>query len=296
MIQLKGKPVADSISEDIAGRITKLYENNIVPTLAIVRVGDNPGDVAYENGAIKRAKALGMQVEKYICPADMEDDDLVLVIESINNNSKIHGILLLQPLPAHMDADKVRNAICKEKDVDCISDASLCDFFLHDDYAFSPCTAESAMRILNHYDVDIAGKKAVVIGRSMVIGRPAALMLMRNNASVTVCHSKTPAEDLANYCREADIIVTAAGMASAVTAEMLTGKQIVVDVGINFDEEEKMIGDADFAGIEEADAAHGITPVPGGVGSVTNTVLMEHLLEAALRYLDKVDAERESEI
>ena len=283
MNHLKGKPVADKLANEIGKKIIKLYEKNVLPTIAIIRVGENPGDIAYENGAEKRAKTLGMKVEKFICDQGIAEDELIAVIDFINNNNSIHGVLLLQPLPAGIDSDKVRNAIAKEKDIDCISDASLADFFIKEDYDFAPCTAESAMRILEHYDIDPAGKKAVVIGRSMVIGRPAALMLMRKNASVTICHSKTPKEDLMKYCKDADIIVAAAGKLNTVTPEHLSGNQVIIDVGINFREEGKMTGDVDFDAIEKASAAQGVTPVPGGVGSVTNTVLMNHLLEAAIK-------------
>lgn len=275
---LKGKPVSEAVEGEIRAGLIPLYEQNIAPTLAIVRVGNNPGDIAYENGAIKKAKSVGVQAEKFTCPEDMEEEDVISVIQSLNENAGIHGILLLQPLPAKFDGDRIRNAISPEKDVDCTSDASLARFFVRGE-GFCPCTAESAMEILKHYGVEISGRRAVVIGRSMVIGRPAALMLMRENATVTVCHSKTPADTLRQACREADIIVTAAGKIDAVTEDMMTEKQVIVDVGINFDSEGKMRGDTDFEAAGRICRA--ATPVPGGVGSVTTAILMRHLVAAA---------------
>ncbi len=275
---LKGKPVAEAIDEALTAKMPTFYEKGIVPTLAIVRVGENGSDIAYENGAVKKAKKIGIQTEKFICDSKIEEGDLIAVLESINQNKNIHGVLLLQPLPSHIDSEKVRNAIASEKDLDCISDDALGRFFAGKN-AFAPCTAESCIEILKYYDVDIRGKRAVVIGRSMVIGKPVSLMLMKENATVTVCHTKTRPEDLLNLCRDADIIVAAAGARNTVTDEMISPGQVIVDVGINFDEEGKMTGDA---AISETQRVF-LTPVPGGVGSVTTTLLMKHLIEAAER-------------
>lgn len=281
---LKGKPVSEAVEAEIRERLIPLYEQNVVPTLAIVRVGNNPGDIAYENGAIKKAKAVGVQAEKFTCPEEMEEDDIISVIESLNENPAIHGILLLQPLPEKFDADRIRNSIAPEKDVDCTSDESLGRFFVKGD-GFAPCTAESAMEILKFYGVEASGKKAAVLGRSMVIGRPAALMLMRENVTVTVCHSKTAKEELIKACKDADIVISAAGKIDAVTADMMSDKQTIIDVGINFDEEGKMRGDADFEAAEKICRA--VTPVPGGVGSVTTAILMRHLVTATEEQLKR---------
>lgn len=282
---LKGKAVADRINEEILERTPALYEKGIVPTLAIVRVGENPSDIAYENGAVKKAKSLGLQPEKYICPADITEEDLIQVIQSINRDEKIHGVLLLQPLPKGIDAAKVRNTLAPEKDLDCISDDALGRMFTGRE-GYGPCTAESCIEILKYYNIPIKGKKAVVIGRSMVIGKPAALMLLQENATVTICHTKTAPEDLKAICRDADIIIAAAGKIGAVTADMAREGQTIVDVGINFDEEGKMTGDVDFEPVSQVLGEDGaITPVPGGVGSVTTSLLMRHLVQAAERSL-----------
>ena len=206
-------------------------------------------------------------------------------IQSINRDEKIHGVLLLQPLPKGIDAAKVRNTLAPEKDLDCISDDALGRMFTGRE-GYGPCTAESCIEILKYYNIPIKGKKAVVIGRSMVIGKPAALMLLQENATVTICHTKTAPEDLKAICRDADIIIAAAGKIGAVTADMAREGQTIVDVGINFDEEGKMTGDVDFESVSQALGEDGaITPVPGGVGSVTTSLLMRHLVQAAERTL-----------
>ena len=275
---LRGKPVADAIDRELSDLMPGYYEKGIVPTLGIIRVGENPSDIAYENGAVKKAAKIGIQTEKFICSKEIEQDDLIAVIESVNANRDIHGILLLQPLPAHIDSEAVRNAIAPQKDLDCISDGALGNFFTGSEEAFSPCTAESCMEILKYYNIPVEGKKVVVIGRSMVIGKPVSLLLLSENATVTICHSRTAEKDLADLCIQADIIVTATGKAGTLTADMVKEGQTVIDVGINFTEDGKMVGDAEFDEISQKAGA--ITPVPGGVGSVTTSLLMRHLLHA----------------
>ena len=275
---LKGKETAEKINGEIKERVNRLKEKGTEPALAIVRVGENPGDIAYERGAVKKAEALGIKPVKYTCPEDCTEEKLIKVIEDINGDRGIHGILLLQPLPKHMNSERVRNTIAAEKDVDCITDRSLGNLFIGKE-GFAPCTAESCMEILKHYDIPVMGKKAVVIGRSLVIGKPAAIMLMKDHATVTVCHTKTAEKDRRAFCRNADIIISAAGKINALTTEDVKEGQTVIDVGINFDENGKMKGDADFDSISTV--VKNITPVPGGVGSVTTTVLMRHLVEAA---------------
>lgn len=279
---LKGKPVADLISQHIEQNVEHLLDNGIVPTLGILRVGSNESDIAYENSAEKKAKSLGIFVEKFIMDENSREEDVIDVIKFINDNKNIHGLLMFRPLPKHMNEDRVRNHLKAEKDIDGITDGSLAGIFTGGGTGFPPCTAEAAMTILEHYGVDVAGKKVVVIGRSLVIGKPVAMMLMEKNATVTICHSRTAPEDLKKYCQDADIIVTATGKIGTLTAEHVNGKQIIVDVGINFNEEGKMCGDADFAGIEAAEGAAAMTPVPGGVGGVTTVLLLHHVIAAAM--------------
>ncbi|MBR5316255.1 MAG: bifunctional 5,10-methylenetetrahydrofolate dehydrogenase/5,10-methenyltetrahydrofolate cyclohydrolase [Firmicutes bacterium] len=276
---LKGKVAADALNETLLDRAVAICETGIAPTLAIVRVGENGSDIAYENGAVKKAQQVAVAVEKFICPENVEEDDLVEIIKYINDNEKIHGMLLLQPLPKHLNAERIRNTIAPEKDMDCISDGALAGLFLQKEGGYAPCTAESCMEILKYYDIPVAGKKVVVIGRSLVIGKPVALMLMKENATVTICHTKTTAEDMKLLCQQADIIIAAAGHRNTLTAEMVRPGQVIVDVGINFNEDGKMVGDVDFEPVSKVVDA--ITPVPGGVGSMTTTLLMKHVIEAA---------------
>lgn len=276
---LKGKPVADKIKEKVSQTVEELIDRGIVPTLGILRVGENESDIAYENSAVKVAKSLGINVEKYIVDGDATEEDVIDVLKVMNEDDNIHGILMFRPLPKHIDEDRIRNHINPAKDIDGISDASVGSLFTGNKVGFPPCTAEAAVAILEYYGVALSGKKAAVIGRSLVIGKPVSMMLMEKNATVTMCHSRTTAEDLKAICREADIIVSAAGRINTVGTEHVDGKQVVIDVGINFDEDGKMCGDVDFEAVSENTA--GITPVPGGVGSVTTALLMFHVVSAA---------------
>ena len=276
---LKGKPVADLICEKVQTEAEELLEKGIYPTLGILRVGHNESDIAYETSAEKKAKSLGMNVEKYIMEVNSTESDVLDVLEVMNNDNNIHGILMFRPLPKGIDENHVINRINPAKDIDGISFESVGGLFTGEKNGFPPCTAEAAIAILDHYGIEVAGKKVVVIGRSLVIGKPVAMMLLDRNATVTICHSKTKLEDLKALCKEADIIITAAGKIGTVTEEHVNGKQVIVDVGINFNEDGKMCGDADFEALEGKVEA--ITPVPGGVGSVTTALLLYHTIEAA---------------
>lgn len=276
---LKGKPVADKIKEHVAAKVEGLINKDIVPTLGILRVGENESDIAYENSAVKVAKSLGIHVEKYIMDIKSTESDVLDVLKIMNDNDNIHGILMFRPLPKHIDEDMVRNHINPAKDIDGISDASVGGLFTGNKVGFPPCTAEAATAILDHYGIETSGKKATVIGRSLVIGKPVAMMLLEKNATVTICHSRTSSEDLVEACKNSDIIVAAAGKIDTVNANHVNGKQVIVDVGINFDEEGEMCGDVNFDGV--SDHVEAITPVPGGVGSVTTALLMHHVVEAA---------------
>ena len=276
---LKGKPVADLICEKVQAEAEELLYKGIYPTLGILRVGHNESDIAYETSAEKKAKSLGMNVEKYIMEANSTESDVLDVLEVMNNDDNIHGILMFRPLPKGIDEEHVINRINPKKDIDGISFESVSGLFTGAHNGFPPCTAEAAVAILDHYGIEISGKKVVVIGRSLVIGKPVAMMLLDRNATVTICHSKTKPEDLKALCQDADIIISAAGKIGTVTEEHVTGKQVIVDVGINFDKDGKMCGDVDFAGVEGKVSA--ITPVPGGVGSVTTALLLYHTIEAA---------------
>lgn len=277
---LKGKPVAEWIDEKTKAEAMQLIEDDgIVPTIAILRVGNKESDIAYENSATKKAQALGIHIEKFIMDAKADESDVMDIVKFINDSENIHGLLMLRPLPASVDEERICNHVKSEKDIDGITERVLGGIFTGNQLGFPPCTAEAAMAILKYYEIDPKGKRVVVIGRSLVVGKPVAMMLMEQNATVTICHSKTDGEDLKEFCRNADIIVCATGRMHTLTEEHVNGKQIVIDVGINFDENDKMCGDADFEDIKENVA--GITPVPGGVGTVTTSLLMHHVVQAA---------------
>ena len=277
--QLLGKEVTAALNERIKADVAKLNEKGIKPTLGIIREGERPDDLSYERGATKRCETLGVECKKYLLPADVSQEELLKVIDEVNHDDNIHGVLMFRPLPKHIDQTVVENALAAEKDVDCQTDASLGGVFTGKKVGFPPCTPQACMEILDHYGIDCTGKKAVVIGRSLVVGKPAAMMLIKKNATVTVCHTKTV--DMPSVTREADILIVAAGRAGVVGAEYVSEGQIVIDVGINVNAEGKLCGDVDYAAVEPIVEA--ITPVPGGVGSVTTSVLVGHVVEAAMR-------------
>ena len=276
----KGAEVNAGLNARIMKDVEDLKAKGVNPTLAIVRVGERPDDLSYERGATKRADTLGVAVEKFVLPQDVEQEKLLEVIRDINANDKIHGVLLFRPLPKHLDEALICNTLAPEKDIDGITDLSNAGVFAGKALGFAPCTPSACMEILDHYGIDCTGKKAVVIGRSLVVGKPAAMMLIKKNATVTVCHTRT--KDMPAVCREADILIVAAGKAGVVGEEYVRPGQIVIDVGINWSEEQqKLCGDVDFDAVEPIVEA--ITPVPGGVGTVTTSVLIGHAVKAAKR-------------
>jgi len=276
---LKGAEVNAAINADLTARVAALNARGITPCLAIVRVGERGDDIAYEKGAAKRCEKLGVAVKFVTLPGDVSQDELLGIIRGINEDDSVHGCLLFRPLPRHLDENLIRNTLAPEKDVDGITDLSLAGVFAGKNEGFPPCTPAACMEILRHYGIPLKGKKAVVVGRSLVVGKPAAMMLLGENATVTVCHTKT--ENMADVCREADVLIAAAGRAGVVGEGFFREGQTVIDVGINVTEEGKLTGDADFAAAEPVVDA--ITPVPGGVGTVTTTVLVKHVVEAAER-------------
>lgn len=274
---LRGAPVAKSMTEEVAERAALLAAAGVTPKLAIVRVGDNPSDGAYVRGALKRAERAGVATELVSLPDTISQDELLGEISRINADRSIHGCLLLRPLPVHMDEPAVCASLAPEKDVDGITPGSLFGVFAGKETGFAPCTAEAVVELLERSGVEIAGSRVTVVGRSLVIGRPVAMLLMGKNATVTICHTRT--RDLASECARADILVVAAGHAATVGASAVCDGQVVVDVGINVDETGALVGDVAFDEVEPLVRA--ITPVPGGVGAVTTAVLMKHVVEAA---------------
>ena len=283
---LKGAPVARALTEELAARCAALHEQGIVPTLAIVRVGEREDDLSYERTAVKRAESLGIAVKvgieasRVLLPADVSQDELLAAIKDINANPTVHGCLLFRPLPAGLDEDAVAAALDPAKDVDSMTPASLLTTLSGRGEGFAPCTAEAVLALLDHYGVELDGAKVAVVGRSLVIGRPVAAMLTGRNATVTTCHTHT--RDLAAECRAADIVVAAVGRARMIGADAVREGQTIIDVGINWDEAAgKLVGDVDFDAAEPIVGA--ITPVPGGVGAVTTAILAKHVIEATER-------------
>lgn len=277
--QLLGKEVTAALNERIKGDVEKLKAKGVIPMLGIVRVGERPDDLSYERGAVKRCETLGVSYEKFLLPENVSQDELMETIRTVNKREDIHGVLIFRPLPGHLDEKEVIRALDPEKDVDGITDGSMVGVFTSTAQGFPPCTPQACMEILDHYGIDCTGKKAVVIGRSLVVGKPAAMMLLKKNATVTICHTRT--KDMPSVVKEADIVIVAAGRAGVVDDTYLSPGQIVIDVGINVNEEDKLCGDVDYEKAEPVVEA--ITPVPGGVGSVTTSVLIGHVVEAAMR-------------
>ena len=272
---LKGLPVANAINEQIAQEMKDW--KGAPPHLAIIRVGEKQDDIAYERGAVKKMEKVGFACTTYVLPADVDNDTFLQKFDEINESRDIDGILLLRPLPKHLDEKAVESRIAPGKDLDGMSPINQAKVYAGDESGFAPCTAEAVIEMLDYADVDLKGKRAVVIGRSLVIGKPVAMLLLKKNATVTVCHTRT--EDLPGTCRNAQVLVAAAGAAKMVGADYVDRDAVVIDVGINVDEEGNLCGDVKLD--EVAETAALATPVPGGVGSVTTSVLAKHLLRAA---------------
>lgn len=276
---LTGKEVVAAIRDDLTMRVEKLKEHGTTPALAIVRVGERPDDLSYERTAVKRAEGLGIAVRTFALPADATQAALEAVIDEVNADDALHGCLLFRPLPAGINERAVCDRLAPEKDIDGISSASLAGVFADTGEGFPPATAQACLEMLDFYGIPLEGKRVVVLGRSLVIGRPVACMMLARHATVTLAHSRT--EDAAAHTREADIVVCATGRARAYGPAYFSPGQVVLDVGINFADGE-LCGDVDFAAVEPVlGSAGAITPVPGGLGSVTTSVTMAHVVAAA---------------
>ena len=273
----KGAPVAQAMTERLALRADQLRGLGIIPTLAIVRVGERPEDLSYERGALRRCEKVGIAVKQFALPKESSHGDLLAVIQQINTDREIHGCLLFRPLPPQMDEGAICAALDPAKDVDGITAGSLASVFTGGGAGYPPCTAQACMEILDHYGCDLTGKRAVVVGRSLVVGKPLAMLLLGRNATVTLCHTRTA--DLAAECRRAEVLIAAAGRANMIGRDHLSPGQLVLDVGINVDEEGNLVGDVDLAAADGLAGA--VTPVPGGVGAVTTSVLAAHVIRAA---------------
>lgn len=276
-VLMKGNDVANAMKEQLVHETDMLKKEGIIPCLAIVRAGARPDDLSYERGAKKRMAMVGIECRTVELPGDIGQDEFEEIFRKVNDDPQVHGILLLRPLPFLLDEEPVKRIINPEKDVDCMSPVNAAKIFAGDRTGYGPCTAEAVMEMLKFYGVELKGRNVTVVGRSMVVGKPLAMMLLHEHATVTVCHTKTV--NLPAICRNADILIAAAGKAGMITADMVGDKAVVADVGINVDEAGNLCGDVDFEKVEQK--ASYISPVPGGVGGITTSVLAEHVLRAA---------------
>ena len=274
MLELRGKKVSDGIKEYVSKELETL---SFVPKLAIVRVGENPDDMSYERGATKKLKSFGLDVASYVFPQDISDEEFKKAFRDINEDDEVTGILLLRPLPRTINEKDIENMIDPKKDLDGISPINIAKVFAGDTTGFCPCTAEAVIEVLKAYDIELTGKRVTVVGRSMVVGKPVSMLLLKENATVTMTHTRTV--DLKKTCSDAEIVIAAAGRAKMLNSDYCGQDAVMIDVGINVDENGKLCGDVDYATLDgKASAA---TPVPGGVGTVTTAVLAKHLIQAA---------------
>ena len=276
-ILMKGAEVNAAMKERMINRVDALKKKGVQPVINIVRIGNRSDDLAYERGARKRMESVGVEMKITELPEDISQADFVKAFRKANEDKTVHGIMLFRPLPKHLDESEIASIINPIKDVDCMSPVNIAKVFKGDEGVFAPCTAKAVMEMLVHYEVDLSGKNVAIVGRSMVIGKPLAMLMLKKNATVTVCHTRTV--DLAEKCRRADVVVAAAGRAGMITGDMISRGTVVVDVGININEEGKLCGDVEFESVEPQ--ASYISPVPGGVGGVTSSVLASHVIKAA---------------
>ena len=278
MQELRGMPVVKQIAADAALQVEELKKKGIEPKLAVVRVGEREDDLSYERGLLKRFDAVGALVESVVFPMDVTQEELEAGIKKLNEDDKVHGILVFRPLPKHLDEEVIKEMVTEMKDVDCMGSANTAHVFAQDGKGHAPCTPQAVIEMLDFYGYDLTGKKAVVVGRSMVVGKPLAQMLLKKNATVTICHTKTA--DLRAEVKAADFVFACAGVAKMLDASYISEGQVVIDVGINV-MDGKLCGDVDYESVSEIAAA--ATPVPGGVGTVTTSVLLKHVLVSAMQ-------------
>lgn len=273
---IKGKPVADAITAELVKDVEVLKSKGIEPKLKIVRVGAREDDLAYERGALSRMEKCGIKAEVLELPVDICQADFIKELKAVNDDPSVHGILLFRPLPKQLDMEEIKFVVDPVKDIDCMNPLNAEKIFEGDKTGYPPCTSQACVEILDHYGIDMKGKRAAVIGRSMVVGKPLAMLLLDKNATVTICHSRT--NDLPGVCRQAEVVIAAVGRAEMVTGDFISEGAVVIDVGINVNAEGKLCGDVKFD--ECVDKASMITPVPAGVGSVTTSVLAKHVVKA----------------
>ena len=278
MRELRGMPVVKALAEQLKAEVAELAQKGVTPKLAVVRVGEREDDLSYEKGLLKRFAAVEAEAEVTVLPEDCTQERLEKTIDALNQDGSVHGILLFRPLPKHLSEERIKERIAEEKDVDCMGIRNMAHVFAGDKSGYPPCTPQAVIELLDFYGIDLTGKKVTVVGRSLVVGRPLAMLLLGKNATVTICHTRT--KNLEEDCRNADIIVACAGAARMIRREFVREGQIVIDVGINM-VDGKLCGDVDYEAVSEI--AEAVTPVPGGIGTVTTSVLLKHTVLSAKR-------------
>jgi methylenetetrahydrofolate dehydrogenase (NADP+) / methenyltetrahydrofolate cyclohydrolase len=275
-VKLAGKPVVESLRENIKSRVSTLGEKRITPTLLLIRVGEREDDISYERGILKNCDLLGIKINVLTLPTDVSMEELSKVFNDANKDADIHGIMIFRPLPAHLDMNVVVNLIDPAKDIDCMSPVNLEKVFEGHSDGFAPCTPKAVIEILKHYEIPLKGANVVVAGRSLVVGKPLSMLLLDENATVTICHSRTT--DMPSVTSKADIVVAAIGKAKFMTENFFSENQVVVDVGINDDGNSKICGDVDYDAV--FDKVKALNPAIGGVGLITTTILLNHVVQA----------------
>lgn len=276
-VLMRGIDVANAMKEELIKETDLLKQRGINPCLTIIRVGKREDDLSYERGAKKRMETIGIECRVQELSEDIQQKEFEEIFRKVNDDPAVHGILMFRPLPKHLDEEPIKKIIHPMKDMDCMSDINVAKVFAGDETGYAPCTAEAVMKMFKFYGIDLKGKNTTVVGRSMVVGKPLSMMLLKEHATVTICHTRTV--NLPEVCKKADILVAAAGKAKMITADMIGDGAVVADVGINVDEEGNMCGDVDFEAAENKTSY--ISPVPRGVGSITTSVLAEHVIRAA---------------
>lgn len=276
MKELRGIPVVRSITEKLQKTIERLAAQDIVPKLAILRIGERPDDLSYERGAMKRFHAVGSEIQVVNLPLNCTQEDVETALTNLNADASVHGILLLRPMPKTIEEERLKKLIAPEKDVDCFGDAGNAGLFTGSKIAYPPCTPQAVIHLLDYYGIELCGKRVTMVGCGMVVGKPLSLLLLARNATVTMCHIKTV--NLQEECRRADILIVAVGSAEMITADYVRQNQTVIDVGINV-KNGALCGDVNFAAVSPI--VSNITPVPGGIGTITTSVLLKHTVESA---------------
>jgi len=284
-IELHGDAVKEKIEEYIMRSVEEYKGRGIVPKLAVIRAGEDSGQQYYENAILKQSAAYGIETQAINFTSNISQALIDVTLQAVNEDEGIHGIIMLRPLPASIDGEKLRTMLNPAKDVDAITDISIAELFTGKEDAFFACTAEACMEVMHHYGIDPSGRRVTIVGRSLTVGKPLAIMMLNEDATITVCHSKTPKEDQIKACRDADIVVLATGMTQGYGTEYFRDGQIILDVGTGTGRDGKMHGDLDIDEIKEKGEITDLTytPVPGGIGRVTTALLLRNIIKAARR-------------